>query len=311
MAQSFFQVDPVEVTPGTASTWVNVDCSGWIPVGATGVILHAVNNDSANSHSIGARKAGSTDAHTAPLYRNSHAWHMIGVDANRRFQAYIGNVTQVDLFLVGYTTSGVTFFTNAYNKTSELGVWADVDCSAQAPGAVGLIFRVTSGEAALRAIGFRKKGSTDSRVASTWWHSCWGVAIGCDSNQVCQVYRGGTYVRADLIGYVTDGAVFHTDASNVTPGTSAAWVDLPGLPSGAVFGFIEVTWGSTDVAYGLRKNGSSEDIRKWPYRHPWAFVGCDESGSIEGWKSSGQNFHLVGYATGAEQPTWVPKIIVS
>jgi hypothetical protein len=36
-------VDPVEVTPGSASTWTSVD-SALVPDTASGVILHLVNN---------------------------------------------------------------------------------------------------------------------------------------------------------------------------------------------------------------------------------------------------------------------------
>lgn len=42
MAQSFFEVTPVEVTPGSAGSWQTVDLSAHIPVGATGAIFHLV-----------------------------------------------------------------------------------------------------------------------------------------------------------------------------------------------------------------------------------------------------------------------------
>lgn len=138
MAQSFYYIDPVEVTPATPDEWTDVNVSAHIPAGATGVILHVVNKAPTTAYLFGLRKNGSGDNRTTKIWRTQHFWAMIGVDANRIFEAYLDDVTDIDLLLVGYTISGVTFFTNAYPKTpdslfdSYSEANKDADCNLQA-----------------------------------------------------------------------------------------------------------------------------------------------------------------------------------
>jgi len=297
VAQTFYPITPVEVTPGTASAWTDVDVSAYVPAGATGVILHCVNTHASNNYALGLRKNGSTDARTTSITSNAHCWAAIGVDANRIFEAYIGNTTYIDIYLVGYTVSGVTFFTNAYDKSkTTLTTWEDIDCSTEAPSAIGLIFEV-KGSTAAYAMGLRTNGSTDNRTASTLYHDTFGVIIGCDASQICEGYIENVAVDFFLVGYITDGCTFNTNATDVSLATTATWLDLTALPATANMGFIEVTSGGA-YNYGLRKNGSAEDIYKYAFRHPWAFVECDASQIIEGEIANvAVDFFVVGYAT--------------
>ena len=149
MTQTFYPITPVEVTPGSSGSWQDVDASGSIPSGATGVILHIVNTGSVPpgnnnaTHNVGIRKNGSTDDRHSDL--NGHCWAMIGVDASRIFEAYVANTTDIDIYIAGYTKSGVTFATNATDKSlGTTGSWIDIDCSTEAPSAVGLIFEISA-----------------------------------------------------------------------------------------------------------------------------------------------------------------------
>jgi len=291
MAQSFFPLDEVDATPETANEWTDVDVSAYVPSGATGVILELVTTD---AYAVGLRKKGSTDNRTNAIYP-SHCWAAIGVDANRVFQAYIGSTTQVVIALCGYTMSGVTFFTNAYDKSiSTVGAWTDIDCSAEAPNAIGLIFEVKEGSS-VKYMGLRKNGSSDDRTSQTYNHSTFGAIIGCDESQVCEGYVSHTWVKFFLVGYITDGAVFNTNATDVSI-TKGGWKDLPALPAGANMGFIEVA-SPSDFLYGLNKKGAEGTY--WNgYFHPWAFVACDDDGLIQGDISNNNvDFFLVGYAT--------------
>jgi hypothetical protein len=299
MAQTFFPIDPVEVTPGTAGSWQDVDASGSVPAGATGVILHCVDTSS-NAYALGLRKNGSTDDRYSNI-KGTHCWAAIGVDANRVFEAYVGSTSYIDIYLVGYTISGVTFFTNAYNKSlSSTGNWYDIDCATEAPSAVGLVWEFV-GTTAYNdyAYGFRKNGSTDNRTGTTRLHYGFGAIIGCDASQICEGYIANTAVDFYLLGYITDGAAFNTNATDISLGSTGSWLDLTALPATANMGFIEVN-SSSIYSYGLRKNGSSEDIYYDATRHPWGIIECDASQVIEGKiENTYVDFFVVGYSTAA------------
>ena len=295
MAQTFFPIDPVEVTPGTANSWEDVDVSSYVPEGATGVVLHLVDTNTSFHRYVGIRKNGSTDDRHNDIAIGAHFWAAIGVDTSRIFEAYIENTTQVDIYLVGYTKSGVTFKTNADDKSlGSTGSWQDIDCSAEAPNAIGLIFESYSYDSL--AFGMRKNGSSDNRTNNKYKQT-WTI-IGCDTSQICEGYIQNTNIDSFLVGYITDGCTFNTNADDVSLGSVGSYIDLTALPSGANMGFIEVIAGSTAYYYGLRKNGSSEDIHYDVYYHAWAMVECDDSQIIEGRiQSTSIDFFVVGYST--------------
>ena len=297
MSQTFFPLDsPIEITPSSTG-WVSVNLSSYIPEGATGVVLHFVNTSS-SSLQVGARKPGDTVLAANYMHASIHTWCMAGVDSNRYVDIYVGDTTYIDVYLVAYTKSGVTFLNNAVNVSpSTLGSWQDVNLSSYCPNAIGAIF-IISGTGTAYTFGLRKKGSTDNRYSAVYYYNLMGFVVGCDSSQVVQAYSGSTNLKFYLIGYITDGAVFNTNASNVTPGTTGTWVDLSALPSQSVMGFFEMynSSSTTNLYYGLRKNGSSEDIYKFFKARAYGIVACDGDGIIEG-KYSGGSFYLIGYAT--------------
>jgi len=295
-SQTFFPVDPIECTPG-ATGWQDVDLDSYISgLGSdvTGVILHIVNTYTA-LYAFGLRKNGSTDNRTTAFYNLSHCWAAIGVDSDHIFEVDVGSTTYIDVYIVGYTKTGVTFFTNAYDKSlTATGAWTDISCATEAPGATGLIFEVVS--SALYAMGLRENGSSDNRTNAVSYHQNFGWIIGCDTSQVCEGYIGNVAVDFYLVGYITDGATFNTNATDLSLSSTGSWLDLSALPSTSVMGFIEIA--GAGYYCGLRKNGSSEDIYRYAQKHPCAFVECDASYIIEGKIANvAVDFWLLGYAT--------------
>jgi len=267
MAQTFFPITPTECTPDEADKWDTCDVSGSIPSGATGVILHVV-NATAGVRRVGFRKNGSTDDRYPYSTATAHFWVAIGVDASRIFEAWLDDITNIDVYLVGYTKAGVTFKTNADDMSlSTLNEWTAIDCSTEAPSAIGLIFEGLS--TASYAVGFRKNGSSDDRYSLNY-RRLWTI-IGCDASQICEGYISNAAYDFFLVGYITDGATFNLNATDVSLGTADEWLDLTALPATANMGFIEVI-SSDAYAYGLRKNGSAEDIYLDVGRHYWGFV---------------------------------------
>lgn len=295
-------ITPTEVSPGSANGWIDVDVSGNVAVGTTGVILHLINKGANDGDDMGIRKNGSTDARNADINNDSHYWAMIGVDGSYIFEAYIGDTTDIDIFLVGYTDSGATFFTNGINYEPAAGSWTDKDATSDTSAdTVGLIFETYTSQRDY-GVGYRKNGSTD-----TWgdtdgsWRKFWAI-IGCDDDEIVEIFvENAANSTVFLVGYIENGATFLTNATQIAE--SVTWADIAALPEGATGAFIEVeNTNATYNHYGLRKNGSAEDIVRRARQHCWGIIEADEDRIIENEISNtsyGPFMQLVGYSTAA------------
>jgi hypothetical protein len=302
---TFHAIEPrAQVTISTDDAWIDIDATAYgVPVGATGIIYRIKNWEGSGGEdcAFGVRKNGSSDNRINPLWEHTPSWGAIGVDSNGIFEIYKGSeTTKFGFWIIGYTTSGVTFFTNAYTKTPALSGWRDIDCSAECPNAIGLIFELVGpsrGEVMIN-YGFRNNGSTDTFVYNAPDHCAPGIIIGCDANQVCEFYQQYTgYFEVYLIGYITDGAYFYTNAVSQAIGIGA-WTDFPtALPAGSVMGFYEFRGSGSAYPHDTRPNGTSYIQGGLDNRHCWAFENCDGSGIVEGYVGgSGITYYLVGYA---------------
>lgn len=297
-------ITPVDVTPSTTAQWVDIDVSSYIPSGATGVMLHLVSD--VYTYAMGCRKNGSTDDRHTGMGADRHCWMAIGVDANRVFEAYIGNDTYQTIKVVGYFAAESSFKTNGiqYQPNSAL-VWEDFNISSDtgADTAVAAIWELDA-PVDLYALGFRKNGSTDNRTNSILYHGCMGAIVGVDSSEICEAYVGDvTDIDIFLVGYIKEAVSMNANATDLSLSSTGSWLDLAALPSGATGGFIEVKCGSTAYGFGLRKNGSTENIYEKVYSHAWGMVQCDTSQLIEGYiANTAVDFFLVGYvpASGTE-----------
>lgn len=302
MAQTFFPIAPVDVTPAAgAYTDIDVNPQG-VPAGATGVVLH-IKNSAGASYMINVRKNGSTDARYYDMYWSSHSWCMIGIDENGVFEAKIENAA-IRIYLVGYTMAGVTFNTNGVNKSlAGVDAWTDIDCAVEAPNAIGLIWEIVGAG----NCGLRKNGSADDFYQAVANHSPFGAIIGCDDNQICEGKISAVAVDIYLLGYITDGGVFNTNGVDVSLGVTAAWTDLAAFPDdNPTIGFIQAVnseAGSLNK-WGLRKNGSAEAIYEYVGGLGWGIVECDENRIIEGIIDDTRvDYYQIGYANYPDPPT--------
>ena len=313
-AQSFYPITPVDLSHDgwLNNVWNTVDVSAYVPVGATGVILHLV-NQSGGTIGCNLRKKGSTDARNYGIRAGGHAWAMIGVDENRQFEIFSGFSVDFHLYLIGYTASGVIFFDNAYNKSlGAAGAWTDIDLSSECPGAIGIIIEVinTSG-AQLYGYNFRKKGSADNRInffvedKLYKGNVTWAV-IGCNGSQVIEGIIQNLAVDFYVVGYITTGAVFHTNAIERSPSTYNVWEDQTVAGAKAIIGFFELSKYTPTYFAGLEKNGTDEADRTYAYASKgWGITELDANRKLI--NKSAQiateiaiRFWETGYATSAD-----------
>jgi len=292
---------PVQLTLGTVYTWNDQDVSAYLPAGATGAIIHWV-SPTATNNALALRKKGSTDDRTGSAFSNAngHPMTIVGVDSDRVFQEYHYDsppAFTLEAWLIGYTMPGVVFFTNAYDKTPAAGAWTDIDLSVECPGAIGIIAEVNVGSF---GYGIRKNGSSDNR--NERGNHKW-VIIGCDANQIIEFYDGSSAPSLWILGYITAGATFKTNADDKSLTAADAWTAIDcsaESEAAAIMLFFEVVTGGNLLRYGLRKRGSTEDIYgDLTYtRHPFEIVPCNTAQVVDGKiETTVVDFFLVGYAT--------------
>lgn len=306
-AQSFYPLaEPVLLTGliNEQSSFQDMDISQYVPAGATGAILHIDYARGSGSSPFALRKKGSTDDRSAyTIGYNTHGWAMVGLDEARTFQIWLYESDDVDVYLVGYTATGVVFFDNAYDKSLTVtGSWQTIDLSAECPGAIGIIIEVVH-DGAANFFGLRKNGSTDEHYSWSFYARRRAYAvIGCDAAQLIQGKIDGLTIDFYIIGYITEGAVFKTNSDDESPVTRAEWVetDLSTDAPKAIMAFFEMWDGGGES--GLRKHGSSEDIHKPGLApHYFGIVAVDSGQKCDIYERTGgeQYAYLMGYATWA------------
>jgi hypothetical protein len=295
---------PANVAPGTTGSWQAVDLSGSVPVGVTGVILHVV--CTAGNLAFGARKNGSSDNRTGVILSGYHCWIAVGVDASRVLELYIASA-DLDVYLVGYFGVEATFNTNGVDKSlSATAAWTDINCSANAPNATGLLFEV-SGTSSDYAVGLRKNGSTDARTGMSYEHIPFSGFIGCDASQVCEGYIGNASVDFFLLGYTTAQHTWNTNGTDASLGSTGSYQDLSALPAGAQSGIYNNHDAVFPNKFAFRKNGTAEDLYYRPRYDGWAWVECDASRIVEGKiETTNMDFFVVGYSAGITYPNNAP-----
>jgi hypothetical protein len=295
---------PVDITPapGSVGTWAPTDLTAYVPSGASGAIIQWLGATS--DADLGVRKNGSgdtwmLDANVA--VKDQAGFLMTGLDAGRVCEIYVGDAG-VTTWLVGYTMEGVTFFTTAKDKS--LGTpdtWADIDISADtAPDtAIGAIFTIhntgTGGHFSLH-----KKGSTDDYYRTLKTRKGTTAMIGVDSNQVARLKVATVDNQARLIGYVTSGAVFFTNALDKSTGTKDIYedVDISGdvgtdEPNGVILEWISVT--DSSLPFGVRPQPGYDIFGL--SKHDWAYVGVDANYIFEQKiDDADKDLFLIGYS---------------
>ena len=289
-----------ECTPTSANTWATIDLDNYISgLGSdvTGVVVRVRGDTGATLYDIGLRKYNQTSVTNHQAIADDMFDAIIGVDSDHRFQAWVGSTSAIDMWITGYTTTGVTMLGTVVDKSlSSTYSWVDINCSSEAPsGTKALIFEVYYTGGDYGAFGLRKKGSTDNKI-TICRHHCWFV-VGCDNNRVCQGQITDTGTKFRLIGYITDGIVMNTNASDVSLSSTGSWLDLP-AQGNAVGAFIEVV-SLTDDWYGLRRKGDTNPASAAMCcacsKHCQAIVATDSNGIIQGRISStGVDFFING-----------------
>lgn len=257
----FTYITPVLKNPSAAQAWVDVDVSAEIPAGATGAILHCENPDGLAN--IAFRKNGSTfDPVTKPEWRGtSHGWMIVPVDASRIFEVW-SDFTTFKMYVIGHTDDKVKFFDPPLQKDVAASVWTDVDLSADVgadAGNVLMAFGLINDTGGLSQHNVRPNGSTDDRTAGSMGIP-WFVKV--DAGDIFEQWTNSATEGIYVYGYaIADVDMPNLNAIDRSSGFALnTWTDMAALPTGSVGGMYEIRDTGKDNNYGLRKNGSTENI---------------------------------------------------
>lgn len=179
--------------------------------------------------------------------------------------------------------------------------WQDADLSSHiAAGATGVILHAVNTDASTGyAFGCRKNGSTDDRAQNLSTNHHFWAACGVDANRICEINVSSTSsIDVYLVGYFGADAVFNTNAVDKSLSSTGSWQDIDlNVNDGAIGAIIEVYSTGTNLAYGLRKNGST-DARTNNARAntTFAFIGVDANEVLEGYiGNAAVDFYVTGY----------------
>lgn len=304
-------ITTVEIPMSVNNSWTEVDVSGYgVPAAATGLIIHVIRHTaSITDYSFGLRKKGSTDNRTNGTGWGTgsagyacHFWAFVGLDDALKFEYYVGEYNKYNLYITAYTTTGITFLTNGIEKTAGEDVWLDMDCSAQAPSAIGLIFEITGEGTTAPHWGIRKNGSTDDHKYRQGLHG-WAM-IGCDGSQVAEGYKNESTTKFFIIGYITAGVTFNTNGNLIASpgGVAQSWIttDLETeVPSSYL---IIVECRNPGDVYGMRKYGETgEDLAIYSASnaHPWVVCAVDVQHRIQIWEfysaPQSDDYYIIAY----------------
>lgn len=319
MAQTIFPLStPIDITPTSSDVWQTRDLSSYIPEGATGVIIHLSNTlGGSGNWRFGARPTGSADDYRERVRSLSHLWVASGVNASRQIDLRCEYISAGNMrcWLVAYTMSGITFFATKKNKTpGTTDAWVDIDCSADAPNAIALIFEVQNTGGYTTHYGLRKKDSTDEHHLGDELNCHIWFLVGCDASQVCRAYReaaSGTFSLL-LIGYITDGVTMFTNGVDKSLSVTDSYqtIDCSTEAPNAVLLFFECyATGVTVINYALRKDTGAADIYGFGC-HPMAMVRCSPTQTVRGKVGESfadEKFSLLGYAEAPAPPPPKPS----
>jgi hypothetical protein len=273
--------------------WQTIDLSPYIPAGSTGAILD-IHNTFTDNLKCDVRKPGSTDFHYA-IWRHDlgtpagyHRYAIVGLDT-LQLEA-LPETTDIKIYLVGYTDSYFTFFTNALERTgTRNNEWETIDISADVPAeATAAVLKLVNKGVTL--IGDARKPASPEDYTSVGYFSEPITLIVGLTDRKFEKYVGDVYSQiVCLIGYAVKPFKTYPTPKIFTP-AAGSWqtISLKGLiPKDAEGAFIQIRNhdGIVSRIGEVRKKGSTDDRTATAKirlsGHIGAYVGVDSALNFE------------------------------
>lgn len=125
----------VDKTIASGGTWLDIDLSANLPVGAVAAIFQIRNNDT-QPKKWSLRKKGSTDERYEDICEDRCNTFIVGVDSNRKCQGKVEN-TLAKFYLMGYFTAGASETNGIDRSLGTVDTFTDITESNAPSGATG------------------------------------------------------------------------------------------------------------------------------------------------------------------------------
>lgn len=183
---SYFSIPP-DITPATSNQWTTVDVSAYVDADADGVILFVDSvRDATRDYAI--RESGSGfNTTNRELYDNGNTMYLVGINAADQFDAFIEDVADIQVYLVGQTKGSVVYnLEDVAVADPTTGSWQELDAdNYNVPAAAnGVFLRIENRDGIGRMAGIRHGDSTDA----------WTPDVGNDTHLMA-----GTGINADNV----------------------------------------------------------------------------------------------------------------
>lgn len=218
-----------------AGGWFTRDIADYVPVTATGVIVHVRNKSEDTDKEFGIRMFGSTDTQTGYINENSNEYFYIGL-SNRKFDVYSENGSgDFEMYLIGYFEEQCVWFTDAVAifDESALPGWRTIDVSDYVPvGTTAVVILVGEGNIlphhSSNRFGVRKVPSSyDIYGYGNFFKGAIAPLNPSLGNRQFGIYTSaekGRYIY--IVGYLTEG-MFPDDPRYDHSQTSInTWIDI-------------------------------------------------------------------------------------
>lgn len=224
-------ISPVDVSPASTSTaFQSVDLSAHIPTSASGVIVWALNADTAEP-SWGMRMPGGTDIRgvlenddgQGPGKTQAH----VGVNASQQIEVLMTNLN-VQYWLVGYwEDTEASFFQSVPQITTDQpGTWTDRDISAHTGTDMAKVAFLSGEITGTSKWTVRRNGEPTAPSGNVFSGDLRHALTGLDANEIFEeIGDSAGSVEVSLYGYVFDGSTI-IDEVDITPGTLNSYVTI-------------------------------------------------------------------------------------
>jgi hypothetical protein len=286
--QSFFPITRYNIgSHSSVPGWEEFDASAaGVPAGATGIVLHVV-NDTGSNYAIGARSKGDTWATTENFYQHTQTWVYCGVDSNLKFEVYrSGSVSFPYYYIEWYTNSNVQYLDPALNSfttdASDTG-WHYYDLSSMVSSAAtgAILYHSTNDQ-----WGVKRGTDSISVYSSQNTYFSWFLAP-LDENQNACIQSSGLARTVYVAGYIETGVYWPDPEPLIVPTVDGSYHDILDLENSV--GVILNMEKESNLAYSVRGSGDTgayyEDNTEWTF----ACVAAGTGGLIEGKFESGYN----------------------
>jgi len=273
---AFFD-EPVDKSPGTASSWQTVDVSGDVPGTAeAAIVMTRYNSNTTGVVNMGVRPTGSRLSEDS-LRGLGVQLYVVKIDVNGHFEAYNGNSSFGQVYLLGYVEDG-TWFADPENRNYVPGAggsWQTVAIPEMTVG--GAAFFLVNGFN--DDYGLRNPGSGDANVdqiGSTVSQTLATVNSNAQATPEVEIFAEDTGVNLWLFGWF-DGKPAKPSGTALTQilsdSVTLGWDRIPEDDSG-----VRVEWD---------KSGDGNFAS--PVPNLW---GAGQTSDTEGFANANTHFHV-------------------